>query len=157
MIKYSLTCGQDHSFDGWFKSGAAYDTQRKRGLVLCPTCGSKTVSKALMAPNLGARQNRKSETAVTTTPAAMPAGGTLATQLSDRQRAMLAVMRELRKEVEAKAEYVGPKFAEEARKIHDDEAPQRGIYGEATADEARALHEDGIDVYALPVLPEDTN
>jgi hypothetical protein len=156
MIKYSLACDKDHGFEGWFKSSATYDTQRKRGLVVCPECGSKKVAKALMAPNLGARQNK---TADIVTVRATDPGETVkvASRLTERQQAVLTLMRELRKEVEAKVEYVGPKFAEEARKIHDDEAPQRGIYGEATPDEARALHEDGIDVYPLPILPDDQN
>ncbi len=156
MIKYSLACDKAHDFEAWFKTSSAYEAQRKRGLVLCPECGSKKVNKALMAPNIVTRQNRKSE-ALTG-----PAGSAgevvkVATHLTERQQAVLALMRDLRKEVETKAEYVGPKFAEEARKIHDDEAPQRGIYGEATPEEARALYEDGIEVFPLPVLPEDKN
>jgi hypothetical protein len=158
MIKYTLQCEREHGFESWFPSGVAYDAQRKRGLVLCPECGSKKISKALMAPNLGTRQNKKPDPASARTTAVAVAGPSkVAAQLSERQQAILTMMRELRKEVEANAENVGPNFAEEARKIHHDEAPARGIYGEATVDEAKALHEEGIDVYPLPLLPEDKN
>ena len=66
-------------------------------------------------------------------------------------------MRKLRAEIESKSEYVGPRFSEEARKIHYEESPARGIHGEATADEAKALKEEGIEFYPLPILPEDQN
>lgn len=154
MIKYSLECDKEHGFDAWFASSDAYDKQRKRGLVVCPGCGSKKVTKALMAPNVGVRQNKKDD-AVTTTRAAPVEK--VASQLTEKQQALLALMREVRKEVEQNAEYVGPKFAEEARKIHHDEAPERGIYGEATPEEAQALLEEGIAAYPLPTLPEDKN
>jgi hypothetical protein len=156
MIKYSLQCEKDHGFEAWFASSDAYDKQRRRGLVLCPMCDSKKVSKALMAPNVGVRQNKKSS--MPTPPSASTAvAEKVATQLSEKQQALLNLIREVRKEVEANAEYVGPKFAEEARKIHHDEAPARGIYGEATPEEARALIEDGIEAVPLPHLPEDKN
>jgi hypothetical protein len=159
MIKYSLVCDKDHTFDGWFASSDAYDSQRKRRLVACPDCDSKKVSKSLMAPNVGVRQNKKSSvaaarvTAIPDTSESLP----VSSELGDKQRALLALMREVRKEVQKNAEYVGPRFAEEARKIHHEEAPERGIYGEATAEEAKALADDGIDAYALPMLPEDKN
>ena len=160
MIKYSLACDKGHGFDGWFASGDAYDKQAKRRLVTCPTCGSPKVQKALMAPGIaGTRQNKKSETSVpkrrrSTAP---PQAELMATQLPAEQKALLAAMRQLRKEVAENAEYVGSKFADEARKIHHDESPARGIYGEATPAEAKALIEEGVTVYPLPVLPEDKN
>jgi hypothetical protein len=67
------------------------------------------------------------------------------------------MMRKLRDEVIAKSEYVGPRFAEEARKIHNEEVEERGIYGEATPSEVKDLAEDGIEIYPIPVLPEDHN
>lgn len=167
MIKYGLQCAKGHAFDGWFRSSSAYDTQAKRGLVTCPTCGSTKVSKALMAPNIGVRQNKKPDRttrtagAPSTTPATLPVPAApppqLAAELPASQRALLEAMRELRREITKNAEYVGPKFADEARKIHHDEAPARGIYGEATAEEAAALHEEGVAVYPIPTLPEDKN
>lgn len=154
MIKYSLQCDKEHSFEAWFASSDAYDKLRKRGLVLCAACGSKIVTKALMAPNVGVRQNKKSGSIATVPTAPVEK---VASQLSEKQQVLLAMMREVRQEVEKNAEYVGPKFAEEARKIHHDEAPERGIYGEATPDEAQALLEEGIAAYPLPMLPEDKN
>lgn len=161
MIKYALACNKGHRFDGWFASGDAYDKQAKRKLVACPTCGSADVQKALMAPGIaGTRQNKQVD-APTPRQRRVKAQATapelMATQLPAEQKALLDAMRQLRKEVAANAEYVGPKFADEARKIHHDEAPARGIYGEATPDEAKALHEEGVTVYPLPVLPEDKN
>jgi hypothetical protein len=161
MIKYRLACDKDHSFDAWFANSDAYDKQRKRGLVVCPTCDSKKVSKSLMAPAVGVRQNKKSAaTAARATPAPQPDladGLPVSSALGDKQRALLALMREVRKEVAKNAEYVGPRFAEEARKIHHEEAPERGIYGTATPEEAKALIDDGIEAYPLPTLPEDKN
>jgi hypothetical protein len=156
MIKFTLQCEKDHSFEAWFAVSDAYDKQRKRGLVLCPSCGSKRIQKALMAPNVGVRQNKKPNAvkAQSTAPAAVEK---VAAQLSEKQQALLSLMREMRKEVEKNAEYVGPRFADEARKIHHEEAPARGIYGEATVEEARALHDEGIEAYPLPILPEDKN
>ena len=160
MIKYALACKRRHTFDGWFASSTAYDTQAKRKLVTCPVCGSSDVQKTLMTPSLGGtRQNKQAAEA---TPKrrrskTSPPPELMATELPAEQKALLDAMRKLRKEVEAKAEYVGPNFADEARKIHHDEAPARGIYGEATPEEAQALHEEGVGVYPLPVLPEDKN
>lgn len=164
MIKYSLACEKDHTFEAWFASSEAYDKQRKRRLVSCPACESTSVSKALMAPNVGVRQNKKSDRAAAsassrltdTAPASMSAAP-VASELGEKQRALLALMREVRKEVEKTSEYVGPRFADEARKIHHEEAPERGIYGEATLEEAKALLDEGIEAYPLPNLPEDKN
>jgi hypothetical protein len=162
MIKYSLECKKGHAFDGWFASSEAFDKQAKRKLVSCTACGSTDVKKALMAPRIaGTRQNKQSadpapksrrKTAVTPSPSPL-----MATELPEPQKQLLEVMRNLRKEVEANAEYVGSNFAEEARKIHHEEVPARGIYGEATPEEAKALHDEGVAVYPLPLLPEDKN
>ena len=138
MIKFQLQCEKDHDFAGWFQSGDAFDAQAKRKLVECPTCGSTQVRKALMAPNV-TTSRKKTETA----PAA---------------RAEVAkAMREIRRKVEETAEYVGPRFAEEARRIHYKETEEKGIYGEASLTEAKELADEGIDFMPLPVLPEDQN
>ncbi|MGQ0484883.1 MAG: DUF1178 family protein [Hyphomicrobiales bacterium] len=147
MIKYDLICDKGHEFDGWFRDSAAYDRQAQRGLVACAVCGSPKVEKQLMAPGIPAKTNRKSGT-----PLKMAAG-----PVDPRARTLMKMMRELRHNVEANAEYVGDKFAEEARRIHYAEAEKRGIYGEATRDEATALIEEGIEVHQLPRLPEDGN
>jgi hypothetical protein len=147
MIRYDLICDRGHAFDGWFSNSAAYDAQAERGLVSCAVCGSVKVEKQLMAPGIPVKSNRKAE-----------ATQKMATGPADPRLAMMVkMMRELRKQVEENADYVGDRFAEEARKIHYKEAEVRGIYGEATADEAQALVEEGIEVHPLPRLPEDGN
>ena len=112
-----------------------------------------------MAPRIGGkRQNKTDDGAVAKTRRRKSAPAPMvANELPAPQKELLEAMRKLRQEVEANAEYVGPKFADEARKIHHDEAPARGIYGEATPEEAKALHEEGVAVYRLPILPEDKN
>lgn len=140
MIKYQLVCDNEHEFAGWFRSSEDFDKQVKRKLVDCPDCGSKKVEKALMAPNVSTSRKK-------------------AVELPPEKRAELVnAMREIRKKVEENAEYVGPRFAEEARRIHYKETDEgKGIYGEATLAEAKELAEEGIDFMPLPVLPEDQN
>ena len=160
MIRYRLQCNKSHEFEAWFGSSAAYDRQAKRGLVECPDCGSTKVSKTLMAPGVATRSRKGADPAERGPPAAaeppVPVTAETAAQMA-AQRQLLALMRQVRQEVESKAEYVGPRFAEEARKIHEKEAKPRGIWGEATIEQARELHEDGIDCLPLPRLPEDSN
>ena len=147
MIRYDLICDRDHPFDGWFSDSTAYDAQAARGLVNCSVCGSIRIGKQLMAPGIPSKSNAAAEA-----PKRMMTG-----PLDPRAQMMMKMMREMRKSVEANAEYVGGNFAEEARKIHYDEAEKRGIYGEATAADAKALIEEGIEVHPLPRLPEDGN
>ena len=147
MIHYDLICEQGHAFDAWFRDSAAYDEQAGRGLVSCTQCGSAKVEKQLMAPGIPVKSNRKSD---------VPAK-VVSAPVDPRLAMMVQMVREMRRHVEENSEYVGGNFAEEARKIHYEEAEKRGIFGEATADEARELIEEGIDVHALPRLPEDGN
>lgn len=144
MIKYRLACSAGHEFEGWFQSSDAYDVQAAQGHVTCPHCGSPHVAKAIMAPSVSmAAKHAGSEP--------VPPGGKLSSQ------ELQGLMRRLRREIEAKADYVGPRFAEEARKMHEEEGSDRGIYGEATLDEAASLAEDGIPFLPVPRLPEDLN
>ena len=147
MIHYDLICDQGHAFDGWFRNSAAYDEQAEGGLVACTVCGSAKVEKQLMAPGIPAKSNRRE--AASQKMISGPVDPRLAT--------MIEMVREMRKHVEENAEYVGGRFAEEARKIHYEESEHRGIYGEASPDEAKALIEEGITVHPLPRLPEDGN
>lgn len=147
MIRYDLICDKGHEFDGWFSNSEAFETQAKRGFVECSVCGSSKVEKQLMAPSLGAKSTKKGET-----PRQMVASGG-----DPRLQQMMAMMREVRRHVEQNAENVGDKFADEARKIHYGETEERGIYGNATHEEAKALIEEGIEVHPLPRLPEDGN
>ena len=148
MIRYSLICDKDHEFDGWFAGSDAFDKQFRRGLVDCPVCGSAKVQKALMTPGVRVKSNRKAQ-----------AGPVKALHaLADpKVREMMEMVRKLREHVETNADYVGDRFAEEARRIHYGEKDPRGIYGEATIEDALELHEEGIDVLPLPKLPDEAN
>lgn len=133
MIKFNLKCEQEHRFDSWFQSAAAFDRLRETGMVACAVCGSTQVEKALMAPQVQAGRGDRS----------------LTPQPDTAEQAIAA----LRKKVEANAYYVGTRFAQEARDMHDGLMPERAIYGEARPDEARRLIEDGIPVAPLPFAP----
>jgi hypothetical protein len=167
MIRYRLKCEKRHEFEAWFPSSAAFDRQVKRGEVSCPRCGTAKVHKTLMAPSIikGVKRGRAAkapERAQEKAPGEAAAAPTAPPPQAETHRlaahgALSAAMRKLRAEIEAKSEYVGPRFPEEARKIHYEEAPARGIYGEATREEAQALSEEGIEFFPLPPLPEDHN
>jgi hypothetical protein len=141
LIRFSLICDHDHEFEAWFRSNDDFDTQKKRGFVDCPTCGSSKVEKALMAPAVST--GRKKEK--------------IALAMNEMQKKAMAEMKALSEKIRENADYVGDKFAEEARKIHFGEADARGIYGEATLEEAKSLAEDGVGFMPIPVFPEDRN
>ena len=135
MIRFSLRCASGHEFEGWFRSGEGYEAQQKAGEIACPECGDTHVEKALMAPNIGRSREAR--------PPISPAQ-------------LRAALVELRKQVESHCDYVGPQFAEEARRIHYGESDPRGIYGEATQNESRELAEEGIKFGTIPwVAPTD--
>ena len=141
MIRFSLICDQDHEFEAWFRNNDDFDKQKKRGFVECPACGSHKVEKALMAPAVST--GRKKEK--------------IALAMNEMQKKAMAEIKALSEKIRENADYVGDKFAEEARKIHFGEADARGIYGEATSEEARGLIEDGVEFMPIPVFPEDHN
>lgn len=162
MIRYRLQCKDGHEFEAWFRASDDYDRQVKRRDVTCPECGSTKVSKALMAPQIAPSRSRgraERSVQVSERPSAREAHATMSedARRMEMQRQFLALMQQVRREVEQKAEYVGDRFAEEARKIHHEEAEARGIYGEATLEEARQLDEEGIEILPLPRLPDDHN
>lgn len=159
MIKYQLKCGNDHAFEGWFGSSKAYDTQSRRKLVTCPVCGTAKVEKAIMAPRIARSRSRKPAPSGEVATEQLPAASEARSQhmLNGEQRKLLSTMRKLRDEMLAKSDYVGPRFAEEARRIHNEEVPARGIHGEATPDEVAELKEEGVKIYPVPVLPDDHN
>jgi hypothetical protein len=149
MILYQFDCDRQHRFEAWFKDGATADRQLKRKTVECPTCGSVKVAKALMAPRIGKTAGR--EIAPVEAPAAAaPANIGKAAMLPAEMRKVLL---EMRRQVESNCDYVGDKFADEARKIHHGETEARAIYGEATEAEHRELIEDGIEVARIPWIP----
>jgi hypothetical protein len=134
MIRYALKCKEGHSFESWFKSADAFDALAEAGHLSCSVCGGGGIEKALMAPKVSQPVER---------PLAAPA--------TEAEKAITA----LRKKVEESATYVGGSFAKEARAIHDGEKPDRPIWGQATAPEAKSLIEDGIPVAPLPFGPSD--
>ena len=142
MIRYSLSCDNAHEFEGWFSESADFDRQVASGFLTCPVCHSSAISKLLMAPSVSTARKKDAMQTV-----AMDAA---------RKEAM-AKLKEAVDAIKASAEDVGAKFPEEARKIHYGEADARGIIGKATPDEAQALVEEGIEIAAIPVLPDDIN
>lgn len=165
MIRYELRCEQAHEFDGWFKDSAAFDKLAAAGLVECPHCGPAKVAKRLMAPAIPKKgrpaRNAKPEAlpapvaeAPTPPPAPPPAPLALpAAALAAMPAELRAMLRHMRTEIEKNCDYVGADFAEEARKIHHGKVEARGIFGEATEDEAEALREEGIDIARIPWVP----
>jgi hypothetical protein len=130
VIVYNLRCTNGHEFEGWFRDSAAYDVQSEDGKLSCPSCNSRKVEKAIMAPALAGMRDADAS--------------------RNQARQQRQFMTGLRKYVQENAEYVGPNFAEEARKIHYGETIDRHIYGETTVEEARELVEEGLDVAPLP-------
>ena len=141
MIQYTLICDREHKFDAWFQSAKAFDEQKARGIVTCAICNSPKVDKALMAPAVARSGSDKVALAIG----------------HPEQAQIREAMAALRRKVTESNEYVGERFAEEARKIHFKEVEQRGIYGEASPDEVAALVEDGVDFMPLPSTPKDQN
>jgi len=154
MIRYDLRCSQAHEFDGWFQDSAGYDRLAGARLVECPACGDTAVTKRLMAPALRTSPEDRRPPAESAAPAAAPAapapppaiGGRLPPQ-------MMAALQRMRAEVEARCDYVGRDFAEEARRIHRGESERTAIYGEATEADAEALQDEGIEVGRIPWVP----
>jgi len=170
MIHYQLRCAGGHDFDGWFSDSAAFDMQAKAGFVECPNCGVTDVGKRLMAPAIpkkGARRRKEAAPPPVEAPAPQRStpgpeeGGGMVSGPIPAQ--LVALLQRMRGEVERNCEYVGPKFAEAARRLHEQQRDSsqgegtpsqlRGIYGEATDAEAEALRDEGIDVARIPWVP----
>jgi hypothetical protein len=141
MISYKLRCEDGHDFDSWFQSAQAYEALSAAGHLSCAVCGSTAVEKSLMAPRLAKAEAQPRAAA----PMALSAPG------SDAEKALA----ELRRKVEENSDYVGNRFAAEARAMHLGDMPERSIYGEAGLEEARALAEDGVPVMPLPFKPRN--
>jgi hypothetical protein len=159
MIKYTLQCSNGHRFDAWFGSSSSCDEQIDAGFVGCATCGDVAVQKAPMAPAITGSQKRttakdRSQDFGPESPAAVPSApptGEMATAGQVRE-----ALHMLRRFVESNADYVGDRFADEARKIHSGDAEERGIYGETTPEEAEALEEEGVPFGRVPWIQNDT-
>jgi hypothetical protein len=186
MIRYALACDQHHEFESWFSNSAAYDEQAGEGLVACPLCGSTKVEKALMTPRLArsdssfhqdsshqdsrpeasgvgeaGRQHQAHETpaaeAASDAPGHHGSDPAPVAMMTPPEQEIRRRLRELRNHIVKNAENVGARFTEEARKMHYGETTHRSIYGIASAQDAEALHEEGVAFSALPVLPDDRN
>lgn len=141
MIRFSLHCSSNHEFVGWFRNNADYDNQLAAGYIRCPMCNSADVQKSLMAPAVSTgRQQEK-----------------ISQNMQEEQKKLVAKIQDEVRQFRLNADYVGDKFAEEARKIHYGETETRGIYGEATTDEVSSLLDEGVNVLPMPALPEDKN
>jgi hypothetical protein len=161
MIRYTLICDSGHGFDGWFADSASYDMQIGQGYVSCPVCASVHVAKAIMAPAVST--SRKRAAMQTDRPSlpkhdgrqhANPSEPAVA-MLSEKEQALRTIIREVRSQIIANSTDVGDAFAQEARKIHEGESEERCIRGTASAQEIKALQDDGIETLPIPILPED--
>jgi hypothetical protein len=156
MIVFDLKCRRDHVFEAWFPDSASFAEQVDSGKVLCPVCGSRKVAKALMAPKV--HKGRSGEPESRPVPQSeRPQGRTLAVTDGEKAGELRRMLRELREHVEHNCDYVGGEFAEEARRIHYGESDPRGIYGETSDDEAKALEDEGIEVARVPWLPRENS
>lgn len=138
MIKYALVCELEHDFEGWFGSSSDYDDQQSRGLLACPVCDSKAVRKQIMAPAVAGTKK-----------------GLTTDERAKMRQVMTQAVRQVREHVEDNFDYMGDRFADEARAIHEGRSEERGIYGEASPKEVRELIEDGVPVAPLPGKPPE--
>lgn len=139
MIRYALVCEQGHEFESWFRAIADFDRQVKAGLVTCPECQSAIIEKQPMAPAISGTHQKA------------------ARSFEENRKAVAKTLRAFKQTIIANSEDVGSRFAEEARKIHHGEAPERSIRGETTAEDAQKLIDDEIPFGVLPEIPEDHN
>ncbi|MSO99118.1 MAG: DUF1178 family protein [Rhodospirillaceae bacterium] len=144
MILYDLICDREHQFDSWFRNSSVATKLVKAGQITCPTCGSTKVQKAIQSPRITTSKQRGKAPSLPV-PAEKPAA-----EVTQAMTKMTEAFNELRKTIEKNFDHVGDKFPDEARKIHYGETPERGIYGEATPEQAKELTDEGINVYALP-------
>jgi hypothetical protein len=136
MIRYALVCESGHDFEGWFGASADFDDQAARGLLACPICASPVVRKQIMAPAVSGTRKQNAT--------GLPAHA---------QAMMMEALGQMRRHVEDHFDYVGDSFASEARLIHEGRSEERGIYGEASPSEVKALITDGVPVAPLPPPP----
>ena len=163
MIAFDLRCSSAHQFEGWFASSAAYELQQEKGLIACPVCNDKHISKAPSAPFIGRKTNQISGAkqfeagvpdapdvpVVPALPATLPV--TNAEPTAQAVQGLIQKLAAIQTEVLKESTWVGRDFAEEARAIHYGETDNRKIHGEASPDEAQALSDEGIAVAALPL------
>ncbi len=167
MILYDLKCRKDHVFETWFRDSAAYEEQVAASAISCPTCGSRKIEKALMAPRLAkggrAREDAEAGPGAEGGPRGGSGGGPgggpgsgmamRAVEGTAEAAELMGQLRALRQKVEENCDYVGGNFAEEARKIHYGEQDPRNIYGETSDQQAKELHEEGVTFNRIPWAP----
>jgi hypothetical protein len=142
MIKYNLECKNNHRFESWFQSADAFEKLLVSSHISCSTCGTSDVTKSIMAPNIGAKSNSRSNIK----------NSQKEVSLLNPSTSTEKALKEFRRHLEKNSENVGSKFATEARKMHLGEAPERSIYGESTVKEAKDLIDEGISVVPLPFI-----
>ncbi len=161
MILYDLKCRKNHVFETWFRDSAAYEEQVAAGAIACPSCGSRKIEKALMAPRLARGDRARGDAGGGPRGEAEggPGGGPesrmamRAVKGTAEAAELMGQLRELRQKVEEHCDYVGGNFAEEARKIHYGEQDPRNIYGETSDQQAKELHEEGVTFNRIPWAP----
>ncbi|MGQ3046299.1 MAG: DUF1178 family protein [Niveispirillum sp.] len=156
MILFDLQCSQGHRFEGWFRNGAAYQAQAASHAITCPLCGDAKIEKAPMAPAIakgGRSRDRDQPPLAPVADTLAPAAPPMPDAVREAQAEILRHLRDLRTQVEKNADYVGDRFAEEARKIHYGEVEGRAIYGETSTEQAEALREEGVPIASIPWLP----
>lgn len=149
MIVFDLSCDGGHVFEAWFGSSDDYEAQRTRGLLSCPLCNSMTVDKAAMAPRVGRKGNQQTLPAVRENRSPMPLSNDVA--LPEQAKTMLKALADAQAEMLKNSDWVGTRFADEARAMHLGETEHRTIHGQTTLDEAKSLIEDGVPVAPLPL------
>ncbi len=135
MIRYSLACVGEHRFEAWFSNSKAYDTQSKRKLVECPVCGSHEVKKQIMAPAIRSSEKKSAE---------------VSEAAESPEAAMARMAGEIRQKIAESHDYVGDRFADEARSMFYGEAEHRPVWGEVDPDTAKDLIEEGVPAMPLP-------
>lgn len=157
MIVFDLKCRNGHQFEAWFNSASGFERLKKAGHVACSVCGSSKIEKALNAPNIAPSKRKPAaapakdkEEAAAPAPALSGPGRYANDPAAAKVGEIMKQLNELRVQVEKNCDYVGPEFAEEARKMHYGEAPKRNIYGEASDMDAKSLADEGIEVSRIP-------
>ena len=138
MIKYNLTCKCGESFESWFLSSSGFDSLLKKKLIKCIYCGSQSVKKSVMAPNLNSKSNKVLKK----------------TKLEKNIKKQLL---DVRRYIEKNCKNVGENFTREARSIHYDKKNSQGIYGKATPEETSELLEEGIEIATIPWIDKSEN
>lgn len=156
MIRYTLRCERGHQFESWFQSSSAYESQERRHLIDCPSCGSDKVERAIMAPQVVSKKGREPAQPAPAAPVETTPNESTSLMMA-QERELRSKLKELRDHIVKNADNVGDRFPNEARKMHYGDIEHRPIYGEASPEEARALIDEGVEVSPLPTLPEDRN